>query len=79
MMPSEKMSVRWSTARPWTCSGDMYGTVPITTPSWVFISVGSSVLLVAAPPPDSTLARPKSSTLTRPPLPTMTLAGFRSR
>jgi hypothetical protein len=35
---------RWSTVRPATCSGDMYGTVPMTTPSRVWASVGSSEL-----------------------------------
>ncbi len=73
------MSVRWSSVRPWTCSGDMYGIVPITTPSRVRISVGSSELACDPSLDPPILARPKSRTFTRPSFVTMTLAGLRSR
>ena len=33
--PKLKMSLRWSASSPRTCSGDMYPTVPITTPACV--------------------------------------------
>ena len=35
MEPSEKMSLRWSTGWPPTCSGDMYLGEPIIVPLWV--------------------------------------------
>ena len=40
--PNAKMSVRWSTGRPFACSGDMYAAVPRITPAFVaaMLSVG---------------------------------------
>ena len=35
--------MRWSTGRARTCSGDMYPTVPITTPGCVGATVGERV------------------------------------
>ena len=63
--PTTKMSDRASTASPWACSGDMYATVPTTTPSRVTSRQrrpGVAFPLAAA----SCLARPKSKTLTYP-------------
>ena len=76
MTPSAKMSVRWSTGRPDTCSGDMYGIVPITAPACV--SACETVASGSAPA-SVTFASPKSSTLTRQSAATITLAGLRSR
>jgi hypothetical protein len=42
--PNEKMSERWSTSWPLTCSGDMYPTVPRTAPAPV-----ASITVVAFP------------------------------
>jgi len=77
--PSENTSVRWSNGRPSTCSGDMYGTVPRTCPSWVIhASVGRAVASTSSTV-EECLARPKSSTFTCLSVVTMTLAGFKSR
>jgi hypothetical protein len=75
--PREKMSVRWSSARPETCSGDMYAGVPITTPAcvWAEVRVASPLELS----PRTSFAKPKSRILTRPSWVTITLAGLRSR
>jgi hypothetical protein len=47
--PKEKMSLRASTASPRVCSGDMYATVPTTTPVRVVSSVGTRVTSGADP------------------------------
>src|SRR2546430_5534384 len=77
MVPNEKMSERWSTSFPRTCSGDMYPTVPITVPDSVpRATVGSEpeVSFVSV-----ILARPKSKIFTRPWLVRNMFSGFRSR
>ena len=77
-IPSEKRSVLASSGRPETCSGDMYGTVPITAPA----SESPAVAVASSLPdgPESVLfARPKSRSFTRPPDVSRTFAGFRSR
>ncbi len=79
MIPREKTSVRRSTGRPETCSGDMYGAVPMMTPSRVWRSVSISESKGPSAWGTATLASPKSSTLTRPSPATMTFAGLRSR
>ena len=78
--PNDQISVRVSSASPRTCSGLMYGTVPITTPGCVAAAVTVSV----TPPADvascfNSFASPKSSTFTLPSAPSLTLPGFRSR
>jgi hypothetical protein len=77
--PKEKMSDRPSAGLPFTCSGDMYPSVPMTTPGSVPAAVGR---LVCAPEAASlcvSLARPKSRIFTRPSDVRKTFSGFRSR
>ena len=76
MAPSAKMSLRASAGLAFTCSGDMYPSVPMTTPGSV--AVGKFVAS-AVPSACVSLARPKSRILTRPSLVTKTFSGFRSR
>ncbi len=47
--PNEKMSVRWSTGSPRTCSGDMYATVPRTCPAPVGDDSVTSPLVARQP------------------------------
>ena len=54
MMPSEKMSLRRSSGSPRHCSGDMYGTLPLSVPKRV------------SPKRFDALAMPKSSSFTAP-------------
>ena len=67
MVPNANRSLRWSTACPWICSGDMYAIVPKIRS--VCRSAAASAI-VAALSAGSTreigirVARPKSSTLT---------------
>ena len=75
-MPSEKMSLRPSTARASICSGDMYGIVPRIEPACVSPHVRSKS---AFPRGAASRARPKSRTFTRPASVTITFAGLRSR
>ena len=42
MTPKLKMSLRWSTVVPAACSGDMYATVPRTTPGTVTVAVDAA-------------------------------------
>ena len=76
--PNEKMSVRWSTGSPRTCSGDMYPAVPSKAPVAVDGS-GGSVGAWGLGSGRVSLATPKSRILTCPSLVTNTLAGLRSR
>ena len=55
------MSVRWSTSLPNTCSGLIYGSVPITLPVSVFTTVLMS-LPIACPSGLVIFASPKSNT-----------------
>ena len=73
--PNEKRSLRASVAPPRACSGDMYATVPITTP-------GVVARLRVSPLDDSsvrTFAIPKSRILTTLSRVMNTFSGFRSR
>ncbi len=81
MQPNEKMSDRWSTARPATCSGDMYPAVPTTLPTALpsAASVGASEMSGALSRFSVSLARPKSRTFVNPSAETMMFPGLRSR
>ena len=57
MTPKLKMSLRWSTGAPAACSGDMYATVPRTTPGSVTVALDAA----EAAEVSTTLARPKSA------------------
>ena len=76
--PSANTSVRGSTGSPRTCSGAIYGTVPMT---WPGIDIPASV--TSSPDSDpaalASVARPKSSTLMRLSVVSTTFAGFKSR
>ena len=75
-MPSEKMSVRRSTASPSACSGDMYATVPSVVSGLV-----ASIVVAASRsmPPAVHVARPKSRILAAPFGVTMMFEGLMSR
>ncbi len=66
-MPAEYTSLGGPTRRPDACSGDMYATVPITSPSCVSVSASMR------------RAMPKSMTLTCPSLASITFCGLTSR
>ena len=66
-------------ALPFTCSGDMYPSVPITTPGSVPAAVGRFVCWPPAVSFCVSFARPKSRILTRPSLVRNRFSGFRSR
>ena len=77
------MSLRPSTSRPSSCSGDMYWNVPRIVPSCVSGARPACVGTEVSPSPfpegeGIALASPKSSSLT-PDFVSMTLPGFRSR
>ena len=74
--PTAKMSERWSIVWPRTCSGDMYPTVPRTTPG----SVAVNRLNSPVPSGDSvSFASPKSRIFARSSVVTKMFAGFKSR
>src|SRR5438552_18826623 len=74
MVPNAKMSERWSTFFPRTCSGDMYSTVPITVPDSVpRATVGSEPEEFFA---SVILARWNSKIITRPWLVRNKISGF---
>ncbi len=75
--PSEKRSVRASSASPRACSGDMYATVPSVDPGRVRCAAVASSEPAASSP--NTFARPKSRSFASPRSVTNTFAGFRSR
>ena len=65
--PAENTSARASTFQPRPCSGDMYETLPLTTPAWVSYIESDA------------FAMPKSSSLTWPSNVTNTFCGLTSR
>ena len=74
------MSDRWSAGLPFTCSGDMYPSVPITTPGSV--AAGAVGRFVCCAPSFSfcvSFARPKSRIFTRPSFVRNRFSGFKSR
>ena len=73
--PNANTSVRTSTGSPRSCSGDMYGTVPNTSPVLVSAAISAACW---EPPAVRNCARPKSRSFT-PVDVIMTLPGFRSR
>jgi hypothetical protein len=76
-MPSEKMSLVGVSGSPFTCSGDMYGTVPSTNPACVTVPAVTATL--AFPSFSTERARPKSSTFTYPSGRIMMFSGLMSR
>ena len=70
VQPTAKRSARASIGSPATCSGDMYASVPMVTPSAVCI---------VRDLPSCIRAMPKSSTLRRPSGSTKRLSGLMSR
>ena len=78
--PKEKMSERGSADFPFTCSGDMYPSVPMTTPGSVPTdAVGRFVCCPVAASFWVSFARPKSRILTRPSVVRKRFSGFKSR
>ena len=69
--------MRGSVGSAWSCSGDMYASVPLSTPPANVRVVRSLKSSLASGGGDC--ARPKSSTFTRPSASTMMLRGLRSR
>ena len=76
--PKEKRSERWSADLPFTCSGDMYPSVPMTTPGSVPAAVGRFVCWPPAVSFCVSFARPKSRIFTRPSFVRNRFSGFRS-
>ena len=66
-MPSVKMSLRASSSRPTTCSGDMYPSLPLSCPASVRRSISAA------------RAMPKSVSFTAPVRSMSTLPGDTSR
>ena len=78
--PNANWSERKSSASPRACSGDMYPTVPSTTPTSVPAeAVGDCVSSPLSPVGAVSFASPKSRILAVPSFVTITFSGFRSR